>query len=323
MSIRQSLCVNDVTHSLIQVSSEVYPYWTYSYLVAAFFTFLLTDFVRYKPVILLECCAYLTTRILLIWGTSIAAMQWMQVAYGIATATEIAYFSYIYAAVSIVHFKKVTSYVRAIRLFGQSIGGIVGQILISTQAVNYLTLNYFSLVSVSIACVIAIFLPEVWECDCCQGRSRSSREVIERKSAGRAIKQWFITEIMSRARDFVKFYSRLSLLKWSIWWALAMCGVLQVGNYVQVLWKEVAGQTNHEWNGIVEAVATLCSAAAAFVLSFMKVNWALWGELTIGGLSLLDSIILLLASSASQLWGVYLSHIVYRTTFSFLITIAR
>ena len=64
---------------LLQVNSEVYPYWTYSYLVSVFFVFLLTDLVRYKPVILLESVAYLTTRILLIWGTTIASMQWMQV----------------------------------------------------------------------------------------------------------------------------------------------------------------------------------------------------------------------------------------------------
>ena len=62
-----------------KVNSDVYPFWTYSYLVSVFFVFLLTDLVRYKPVILLESVAYLSTRILLIWGTTIASMQWMQV----------------------------------------------------------------------------------------------------------------------------------------------------------------------------------------------------------------------------------------------------
>lgn len=304
------------------MNSQVYPFWPYSYLVAAFFTFILTDAVRYKPVILLESGAYLATRFLLVWGTSLVAMQWMQVVYGVATATEIAYFSYIYAAVSVVQFKKVTSYVRAVRLFGQSVAGIVGQILISTKVFNTLQLNYISLASVSVACVFSVLLPSVYDCGWCDvctpGACRRDRERVNCNS----YQEWFQKAVMSRIRDFVKFYSVLSLLKWSIWWALAMCGVLQVGNYVQSLWKEVAG-ANAEYNGVVEALATLCAAGSAFVLSLLKVNWPVWGELTIGVLSLLDSIVLLLASSASQLWGVYLAHIVYRSSYSFLITIAR
>ena len=92
---------------------------------------------------------------------------------------------------------------------------------------------------------------------------------------------------------------------------------------MQSLWKEVGGKSSHEYNGIVEALATLCGAGAATLVTFLKVNWSVWGELTIGGLSLLDSAVLLFASSAGTLWQVYLSHIVYRSTYSFLITVAR
>ena len=302
----------------------MYPYWPYSYLVAALFTFLLTDLVRYKPVILVESCAYLVTRLLLIWGTSITAMQWMQVAYGVATATEIAYFSYIYVAVPLIHFKEVTGYVRAIRLFGQSIAGILGQIiiLISATKASYLTLNYISLGSVSFACVFAVFLPNAWSCSCCERRLLVCNKD-NRNFFVTGLREWFSKEIKNRVLDFLKFYSNLSLLKWSIWWALAMCGVLQVGNYVQSLWKNIAGDHSHEYNGLVEAIATLCSAGAAFILSFLRVNWVIWGELIIGLLSLLDSVVLLVASSASHLYGAYLCHIAYRTTYSFLITIAR
>ena len=293
--------------------------------MAALFTFLLTDFLRYVPVILLESFAYLSTRVLLVWGTSIGAMQWMQVAYGVATATEIAYFSYIYTAVALGRFKQVTSCVRAVRLFGQSMAGFVAQALISTQALNTLELNYISLASVSVACVFAVLLPLTCVLDgtCAGPCANASRRQAVQRSGG--ICDWFVTELKHRWSDFAKFYSQPSLLKWSIWWALAMCGVLQVGNYVQSLWKEVASSSHvgHEYNGVVEALATLCAAAAAASVSLLKVNWAVWGELTIGGLSLLDGVVLLLASSATELWGVYLSHIVYRSTYAFLITIAR
>ena len=303
----------------------MYPYWTYSYLISVLFVFLLTDLVRYKPVILLESVAYLSTRLLLIWGTTIQSMQWMQAAYGVATATEIAYYSYVYAVVSIDHFKKVTSYVRAIRLLGQAMAGIVGQILISAQLTGYLELNYISFASVCVACVFAVLLPNTFDCQSCCSKTSSSTCNVQRSRGGGRNKNIFFTLLKLRWRDFVKFYCNPSLLKWSLWWALATCGVLQVGNYVQSLWKEVGGVTKdtHLYNGVVESIATLCSAGAAFLLSFLKVNWPVWGEITISVLSLLDSAVLLFASQASALWGVYICHILYRTTYAFLITIAR
>ena len=306
----------------------MYPCWTYSYLISALFVLLLTDLVRYKPVILLESVAYLTTRILLIWGTTIFSMQWMQVAYGVATATEIAYYSYVYAVVSIDHFKKVTSYVRAVRLFGQSMAGIVGQVLISTQLTGFLELNYISFASVCVACVFAIFLPNTFDCKWCCSKPRpvsDRHRSYENTDTCTTLLQLFSQAVVKRWRDFVKFYFNPSLLKWSFWWALATCGVLQVGNYVQPLWKEVGGhiKNHHLYYGLVESLATLCSAAAAFFLSFLKVNWPVWGEVTIGVLSLLDSAVLIFASQATVLWGAYICHILYRTTYAFLITIAR
>ena len=243
----------------------------------------------------------------------------MQIVYGVATATEIAYFSYIYTAVSVGYFKHMTSCVRAVRLFGQSTSALLGQILVSTNVFNTLQLNYISLASVSLACCFAVMLPfsSVVEGTCCETPPTPNSNTVRGN--------WLVREVKYRLFDFIKFYSQLSLLKWSVWWALAMCGVLQVGNYVQSLWKEVAGSqgVGHEYNGVVEALATLCGAGAAALVSVLKVNWALWGELTIGVLSLLDALLLVAASYADELWGVYLSHIVYRTTYSFLITVAR
>ena len=212
------------------MNSEIYPYWPYSYLVAAFFTFLLTDILRYTPVILVEGIAYLSTRILLVWGTSVNSMRWMQIAYGVATATEIAYFSYIYTAVATKYYKRVTSCVRAIRLFGQSMAGLMGQILISTHAFNTLELNYISLASVSVACIIAVGLPLA---DVFDGSLEIKWKAVRARKPRcvdvvPSFVHWLVKEVRNRASDFKKFYSQPSLLKWSVWWALAMCGVLQV-----------------------------------------------------------------------------------------------
>lgn len=144
-----------------QLDNQVYPVWTYSYLVALLFVFLFTDFLRYKPVIIFEGLAYLTTRVLLIWGRGVGAMQLMQLAYGIATGAEIAYYSYLYALVQPEHFRKVTSFTRAAVLLGRMMSGVVGQLLISLHITGYLELNYISLASVCIALIISSMLPSV------------------------------------------------------------------------------------------------------------------------------------------------------------------
>lgn len=307
-----------------QVNSQIYPFWPYSYLVAAFFVFLFTDYLRYKPVILLEAFSYLATRFLLIWGTSVFAMQWMQIAYGVASASEVAFFAYIYLAVPDVRFKVVTSILRAVRLLGQSGSSAVAQIVTSTGALTLLQINYISFGSVLLACVFAILIPNPITSTCEPACSRGIISIVPNPRRTERRKN-LRTFVVSAWKDFSKFYSNLFLLKWSIWWAFSMCGVLQVGNYVQSLWKAIAEDTHqsHEYNGVVEAVAQLSSAVAALAVTAIRINWRLWGELVIGLLCFVDFVLLLIASHSEELWIAYLCHILYRTTYSFLITIAR
>ena len=79
--------------------SKVYPVWSYSYFFLLIPVFVLTDFLRYKPVICLEGLSYIATWTLLLWFHGVPAMQAMQAVYGIATSTEVAYYTYIYAQV--------------------------------------------------------------------------------------------------------------------------------------------------------------------------------------------------------------------------------
>ena len=61
--------------TLAEAYYDVYPVWTYSYLAILILVFLLTDFLRYKPVIVLEGFAYVGTWCLLLWGKGVQAMQ--------------------------------------------------------------------------------------------------------------------------------------------------------------------------------------------------------------------------------------------------------
>lgn len=316
--------VNSKNFTKPEVNSEIYPYWPYSYLVAAFFIFLFTDLLHYKPVILLEAFSYLATRFLLIWGTSVLSMQWMQVAYGIASASEVAFFAYIYLAVPDVRYTIVTSILRAVRLLGQSGSSAIAQVFTSTETITLTHLNYISFGSVLIACLFALLIPNpiTLPCEPTWGRGIISIVPSPQKTTRRQNLKNFI---IGQWKDFAKFYSNPFLLKWSMWWAFSMCGVLQVGNYVQSLWKQIAEDQNqsYEWNGLVEALAQLCSALAALTISTIKINWRLWGEIVIGLLCLVDSIMLIVAAHSDTLWVAYLCHILYRSTYAFLITIAR
>ncbi|VDN91706.1 unnamed protein product [Brugia pahangi] len=119
----------------VQLYSQIYPLWTYSYLVALIPIFFLTDALRHKPIVVLEAMSYCASHAIILWGLS--------------TASDIAYVSYMYAVIDQKHFKRITSYVRAATLFGKFLAYGSGQLLISAHLVSYLQLheakkNFFS-----------------------------------------------------------------------------------------------------------------------------------------------------------------------------------
>lgn len=60
-------------------------------------------------------------------------------------ATEVAYYTYIYAKVDKEHYLKTTSHTRAAILAGRFVAGVLGQTLVNTKTMNYLQLNYITL----------------------------------------------------------------------------------------------------------------------------------------------------------------------------------
>ena len=234
--------------SLSSINDDVYPIWTYSYLVSAFFVFLFTDFMRYNPIILVETLSYLLTRVLLIWGSSLLAMQLMQGVYGAATATEVGYYTYLYSAIPPKYYVALTGPIRAAVLLGRAVSSFTGQALYSTDTLDYYGLNYFSLVGVCIATVLSLALPWYFNCPCKKEKSSGyaniqdtdSEVILPETNCVDAVREKVLTQL----RQFKKFYFTPSLLKWSLWWAFAMCGMLQVGNYVQSLWSVVLKEEN-------------------------------------------------------------------------------
>lgn len=59
------------------------------------------------------------------------------------------------------------------------------------------------------------------------------------------------------SKHFVKAYTDYHVLKWSLWWAFATCGHLQVINYIQLLWNSAVSEDDKLYNGAVDAILTL------------------------------------------------------------------
>jgi thiamine transporter 2/3 len=57
------------------VNQDIFPVGTYAYLVELVVVFLVTDFLCYKPIIVLDGIFAILTWSLLIWGNDVLTMQ--------------------------------------------------------------------------------------------------------------------------------------------------------------------------------------------------------------------------------------------------------
>ncbi|CAD5119136.1 DgyrCDS7776 [Dimorphilus gyrociliatus] len=260
---------------------KVYVVWTYSYLVLLIPVFLLTDTLQYKPVIVFEGLCYILTWCIILWGNGVRAMQLMQFVYGAATATEIAYLTYIYSNIAPSNYQLATSFTRGALLCGRFLSAALAQTFVSTKVLNYKELNYISLLSVSVALVISLILPMKWE-----------------RRSGCDIKGYF----QNLYYEGKISYLNRTILKWSIWWAIATCGNFQVGNYIQNLYEEIKpNRTNAEtFNGGVDAVSTFLGAGVAISTGFIHFNWKELGEIVLSLLSCTSGAFLLAISNELQ-----------------------
>lgn len=127
-----------------QVNQHIYPVATYSYLATLVLIFLITDFVRYKPIIVLCGLSGIITFLMIILGKTVIVFQILEFFYGLFMSTEVAYYTYIYAKVDKKHYQEVTGHTKAATLFGRSMAGIVAQ-LTSFNLLNYHQLNFITL----------------------------------------------------------------------------------------------------------------------------------------------------------------------------------
>ncbi|KAJ7324850.1 hypothetical protein JRQ81_017870 [Phrynocephalus forsythii] len=340
----KNLTIDEVTHHIL-------PVWTYSYLALLFPVFLITDYVRYKPVIILQGVSFIATWLLLLFARGMPAMQLMEFFYGLVTATEVAYYAYIYSVVNANYYQKVTGYCRSITLVASTMGSLLGQLLVSLAHVPYFYLNAITLTSVSVAFISSYFLPmpqrsmffhrrssqdgsdkdspnvmnqpNYQQNKCIAMPSVNSQNLPEYQLPQIQNQNYSLAVLLHLCKDLKECYTTKKLLYWSVWWALATAGFNQVLNYVQALWDAKAPSQNSDiYNGAVEAIATFLSSLTSLAVGYVKINWDLTGEMALGIFSALDAGSLFLMHFTKNIWACYAGYLIFKACFMLLITIA-
>ncbi|KAM8854049.1 thiamine transporter 1 isoform 2-T2 [Synchiropus picturatus] len=277
-----------------------------------------------QPVVVFQGVTVFITTALLRWTTTVPAMQVVQFFYGVVTASEVAYFSYIYSMIDVKNYRKATSYCRGVQLLAYTVGSVLGQLLISFTLMSYNNILVFTMVLISIGLFTSLFLP-MPEQSMFFHPKKEQREEEEKEDVSENPKDKLSCGrvLLMLWRDFLQCYSSRRLLYWSVWWAMATCGYNQTVNYIQVLWEhEQPSQNLSIYNGGVEAVSSLLSAATAYGIGFTQVRWELWGELALGGFSGLAAVVLFLMTFIGNIWVCYTGYAVFKCLYMLLITIA-
>lgn len=122
---------------------------------------------------------------------------------------------------------------------------------------------------------------------------------------------------------FVSSFSKIYVIKWSLWWTLSYCGYLQVQSYMQPLWAVIQPDDEEtSYNGAVEAILTVLGFLGALFGGVLNVDWPMKGDLAISIVGLLEGFILLYISQTESIFICYVCYIVFGGFFHFMITIA-
>ncbi|KAH8310077.1 hypothetical protein KR067_001760 [Drosophila pandora] len=320
-----------------EVNRLVYPVGTYSYLALLIFVFLLTDLLRYKPVIIANAITGIFIWSILLWTSTLGGLQAVEVLYGFYQAAEVAYYSYIYAKVDKQYYPRVTSHTRAAMFVGKLVAGLLAQLLIGMEWMNFRQLYYITVSSQVVALLWAFWLPKVEKslyfhnkAEAIEGVTKPEGGSLEKGSNPSSEPEPKVTSKASTQAlellwaHFRAAYTNSLVIQWSLWYAISLAGFLQISTYMQVLWKSFENEPTIVWNGAVDAALTLLSAVFALLAGYFhagRLSTKL-SLLSMAFLSILQGGCVLLACWTNNIYLSYLGYTLYGGLFAFTITVA-
>lgn len=243
---------------------------SYCYLLVLVPVFLLTDYLRYKPVLVLQGLSYVAVWLLLLLGTSVRHMQCMELFYSVTMAARIAYSSYVFSLVRPARYQRMAGYSRAAVLLGVFTSSVLGQLLVTLGRVSFSTLNYASLGLLIFSLVLALFLKRprrslFFNRDA-PGRSGASPSELDRMNPdaprGAALlgawRDWTLVRMLRELGDSLR---QPQLRLWSLWWVFNSAAYYLIVYYAHILWNVV--HTTTVYNGAADAASTLLGTPPA------------------------------------------------------------
>jgi len=258
-----------------QVTNEITPVLTYSYMAVLVPIFLLTDYLRYKPVLVLQSLSHISIWLLLVLGTSVLAMQLMEFFYGVTMAARIAYSSYIFSLVAPSRYQRMASYSRSSVLLGVFTSSVLGQLCVTLGSVSFLILNYVSLGFVTFGLFLTLFLERPKRSlffnraeAACNGAAPAELDKMaggdkmdsgDKTDGGKVMGGWRQAVLCRMLREVCTVAKQSRLQLWSCWWIFNSAGYYLVLYYVQILWNDIypARDNQRVYNGGVDAASTL------------------------------------------------------------------
>ncbi|XP_047432062.1 LOW QUALITY PROTEIN: reduced folate transporter [Mugil cephalus] len=270
-------------------------------------------------------------------------MQFMEFFYGITMACRVAYSSYIFSLVNPALYQRVASYSRSSVLFGVFTSSVLGQLCLSLGNIDFYTLNSISLGFVSFGLLLSLCLP--WPKRSLffnRAKNQEQRELapVATKSeldkmnpkdgaaspaaAQCSASRWKDSVFVQMLLEVKNVVTRPNLKLWCLWWVFNSAGYYLVLFNVHILWNHVYPATENKniYNGGVEAASTFLSAIISFIAGFVKIRWNVWSELVIAIITAVQAGLLLLMKTTDNIWVCYVSYIIFRCFYQFLVPIA-
>lgn len=242
------------------ILQQIYPWNTWSSLLLVLPVGICAQIFGSKSVILLGLLARQATRVLLLFGYGVGPMAVAQITYGLAIAVNQAvWYSFIYSIVRSSNYERGTAWVRGGYSFGNVVGCIIGQSMVSLWKESLVNLFWISWFFCSAGCVLAVvYLPTATVND------DDSYDVVRGASSLRGMREEEVENhppiLLSVPRSLppshslyeVVHYKGLLVLKqhmkkllnskvvivWCVTWWLAQCTNVLITNYYTASYME-------------------------------------------------------------------------------------
>lgn len=237
-----------------QLNTTVWPFYTYGSFVSLLLVGLAVETMGYKPVILFGLLCRESTRLLLLFGSSLPLMSLMQMTYASASAVNAIYFAYAYCVMDPRFFQQATACMHASFHIGNIFGSVLGQVLYDHTPVkhNLDVLFYLSwgFTSLGVLCFF-ILLP----------RQRNPSP----PSAFQILRDEGFQVVFAQLR---RMYAHAIILLWSLWWLMGFGASNIITNYYQTQFYDIESDGDF---GTVEALIEFFSAVGSVLPALLPV----------------------------------------------------